>query len=205
MALQSLNIHSRLVAWTKIIFPLAALAILSSLFLFSKSNDPTKGVRLFDGDLGEFAAKERITRPRFAGMTPSGVTIQVSAKQASPRNSGGPSFDATDLLAHVVTLDGVVVDIIAPTGSIDSITAMAELTGGIVLETSGGYIAQTHGLTFALDRLDIRSQGEITANGPLGFVQAGSMVLQLAATEDTDQSAGIDLVFKNGIKLIYKP
>jgi lipopolysaccharide export system protein LptC len=99
MVARSLSTHSRIVAWTKIVLPLAALAILSSLFLFSKTNDPGKGVRLFDGDLAEFASKERITGPRFAGMTPSGVAIQISAREASPRSTGGPAFDAFDLNA----------------------------------------------------------------------------------------------------------
>ena len=205
MAKQSFNMHSRLVAWTKIVFPLAALAILSSLFLFSKSNDPGKGVRLFDGDLAEFASKERITAPRFAGMTPSGIAIQISAVEASPRNTGGPAFDAVDLKAELEMPNGSSVNVLAGMGSIDSLNMVADLTGGITLETSDGYVARTEGLFFALNKLDIRSDGEISAVGPLGTVSAGSMVLRTTSTNDPEKSNGFDLVFKNGIKLIYKP
>jgi lipopolysaccharide export system protein LptC len=205
MAARSLNTHTRFVAWAKIILPLAAMAILSSLFLFSKTNDPGKGVRLFDGDLAEFASKERITGPRFAGMTPSGVAIQISAQEASPRNTGGPAFDAFDLQARIELPDLSFVDVVAKQGSIDSLNQMAELTGGITLTTSYGYVAKTFGLSFALGKLDIASQGEISAVGPLGAVRAGSMRLQLADPKDTGELQGYDLVFKNGIKLIYKP
>jgi lipopolysaccharide export system protein LptC len=205
MATRNLTTHSRLVAWTKIILPLAALSILSSLFLFSKSNDPGKGVRLFDGDLAEFASKERITSPRFAGMTASGVAIQISANEASPRSTGGPAFDATDLKANIEMPDGSFVNVVAARGSIDSLNMMSELTGGITLETSDGYVAKTFGLEFALGKLDIKSQGEITATGPIGTVSAGQMELRLSAPVTKDMPASYDLVFKNGIKLIYTP
>ncbi len=205
MSARNTNYHSRLVAWTKIILPLVALAILSSLFLFSKTNDPGKGVRLFDGDLTEFASKERITGPRFAGMTPAGVAIQISALEASPRETGGPAFDALELNAKIEMPDGQVVDVVAKRGSIDSLANTAQMTGGITLETSGGYVAKTFGLTFALDKLDIQSQGEITADGPLGSVRAGGMTLKTSTPQGPDELPGYDLVFKNGIKLIYKP
>lgn len=205
MATQSIHLYSRFVGFAKIVLPLAALAILSSLFLFSKTNDPGKGLRLFDGDLSEFASKERITAPRFAGMTPSGVTIQISAEEASPRGTGGPAFDATDLFARIEMPDGNVVEVIAPLGSIDGLTDMSELTGGIILKTTGGYYAKTHGLTFALNALDIASQGEISATTPIGDMQAGQMTLSLAKPTHDDEEPSYDLVFKNGVKLIYKP
>lgn len=199
------NLYSRFVAAAKIVLPLMALAILSSLFLFSKSHDPSEGVRLLDSDLVDYAQKERITAPRFAGLTPSGVAIQLEAREASPRPGGGPSFDAFDLLAKIEVPDGGVINVTAGSGSIDSLAMMAELSGAIVLDTSYGFIAETHGLTFALDRLDIRSQGRITGRGPLGQLEAGEMHVHLAETGDGDEDAGYVLDFKRGVKLVYKP
>ncbi|MBZ0130342.1 MAG: hypothetical protein K8F59_14645 [Rhodobacteraceae bacterium] len=199
------NLYSRFVAAAKIALPLMALAILSSLFLFSKSRDPAAGVQLLDSDLMDYAQKERITAPRFAGLTPSGVAIQIAAREASPRPTGGPSFDAFDLLARVEAPDGGVINVTAATGSIDSLAMMSELSGGIVLDTSYGFVAETHGMTFALDRLDIRSQGRITARGPLGQLEAGEMHVYLRDTGDDDTTAGYVLDFKRGVKLVYKP
>lgn len=199
------NLYSRFVAAAKIALPLMALAILSSLFLFSKSKDLTGGVRLQGNELMEFARKERITAPRFAGLTPSGVAIQLAAREASPRASGGPAFDANDLTARVEAPDGGVINVTAATGSIDSLAAMAELSGGIVLDTSYGFVAETFGLTFALDRLDIRSQGQITGRGPLGLLTAGEMHVYLRESGDDDATAGYVLDFKSGVKLVYNP
>lgn len=199
------NHYSRFVAWTKIILPLMALAILSSLFLFSKSNDPSGGIHLSDADLTEFASKERITKPRFAGMTPDGITLELSADEASPRSNGEPAFDATDLLAKVVFPGGETVDITAKLGSVDSLKKQARLEGGIVLKTSGGYTATTQGLTFALEQVDIESLGEIRAVGPLGDIFAGGLHLVTQIDTSPDGAPGYLIKFKNGVKLIYKP
>jgi len=191
--------------WSKIILPLLALAILSSLFLFSKSYDPGDGIRLLQRNLAEFALKERITSPEFAGMTPDGVAIQISAKEASPRITGGPAFDATDLTARIEMPDGAIIDVIASIGSIDSLAKTAELSGGINLKSSLGMTAQTEGLFFKLDKLDIQSQGEVTAQGALGTIHAGELHLTLEEPENPEDEPGYVLSFKNGVKLVYTP
>ncbi|HBN31183.1 MAG TPA: hypothetical protein DD416_08180, partial [Rhodobacteraceae bacterium] len=65
--------------------------------------------------------------------------------------------------------------------------------------------AKTAGMTFALDRLDIRSIGSITSSGPLGEISAGEMVLALEKSETGDVTQGYVLMFKNGVKLVYSP
>jgi len=202
MALFGDSAHTRLVAWARIVLPLASIAILSSLFLFSKSHDPMRGVRMFEGDLAAFAERERITAPRFAGMTTEGIAIQLSAREAGPRPGQGPVFDALEIEARVDLPDGNSIDVIANRGTIDALEQMAELTEEITLETSRGFTARTFGLSFALDRLDIRSQGAISGSGPLGELSAGAMRL----FRDTGaESSGYLLVFKGGVKLVYRP
>ena len=205
MAARADNLYSRFVSWAKLILPVAGLVILSSLFLFSKSYVPDSSAVLFEGDFSEFSDRERITGPKFYGMTPSGVAIRLSAREASPRKDSPRAFDAADLNANVELPDGNSVNVIAETGSIDSETMLAQLTGGIILDTSWGYIARTSGMTFGLDRLNIRSHGEITATGPLGNITAGEMTLGLEGPETENVEAGYVLVFKSGVKLVYKP
>ncbi|MEJ6714421.1 MAG: hypothetical protein QNL16_10775 [Rhodobacterales bacterium] len=205
MATQFSNVYSRFIGWAKIILPLMGLAILSSLFLFSKSYVPQAGAELFDGNIEDFASTERITGPRFAGMSASGVAIQLSAAEAHPRADSAGAFDATVLVADVEFPNGEKLNIIAEYGYIDSGTMSAALAGGIELKTSNGYTAKTAGMTFALDRLDIRSIGSITSSGPLGEISAGEMVLALEKSETGDVTQGYVLMFKNGVKLVYSP
>lgn len=193
--------YSRAVSWAKIVLPMAAIAILSSLFLFSKSYDPSQNVLLGNKDVAEFAATERITAPRFAGMTPGGVTIQIAAREGKPRAEGGPAFDAVDLNAHIEAPDGTVIDLKAKSGAVDSLAQQAELSNGITIASSHGFVAETFGMTFALDRLHILSQGAVTAKGPLGNLNAGGMEYGSA----TDQGDTSLLVFNGGVKLVYTP
>ena len=44
-----LDLHSRLVTWAKVALPLAALAILSTLFLLADRIDPTAAIPYADG------------------------------------------------------------------------------------------------------------------------------------------------------------
>jgi len=201
MARRNEHLYSRFVVWAKIILPLLGLAILSSLFLFSKSREVGKVVRLFDGTLTDFASKEQITGPRFSGMTPSGAAIEISAKRANPR-AGGAAFDAIGLNARIETPEGTNVTVKATSGSIDSLSRIARLAGGITLTTSGGYVANTRAMQFALDKVDIVSNGKITATGPLGKITAGRMHLWY---DSTNPARGYVLVFNNRVKLVYNP
>ncbi len=199
------NLYSRFVAWTKIILPLAALAILSSLFLFSRSFDPSKGARLFNGNLAEFARKQRITAPRFAGMTTDGAAIRISAAEASPRDAGSSAVDATDLRANIGLPNGDTVAVVAATGAIEPLQDRAVLGGGISLGTSFGITAKTRGLVFALDRLDIRSQGRIEARTPRSTITAGQFELHLDDRQKNGKPRGYVLVFKEGVRMVYRP
>lgn len=189
----------------KIILPMGGLAILSSLFLFSKSHQPGEVIPGFEGGFSEIAGKERLSGPKFAGMTDSGIAIQLSAAQASPRIAGGAIFDATDLAAEVETRNGDKIEISAGEGMIDSANMLASLKGGIRIDTSLGYTIETEGLTIALDKMEIRSLGRITAEGPLGTITAGELFLGEEHSGDGTEKGGYLLVFKGGAKLVYIP
>jgi len=199
------NRYSRFIVWAKIILPLIGLAILSSLFLFSQSKKPGSVPGLSIDETKTFADKEHITGPRFAGMTPSGIAIQLSASEASPRPGETGAFDASDLKANIAFPDGKQLNITAKTGRVNANDQMAELVGGILLQTSTGYVAKTAGIRIALDRLDVRSLGPITASGSFGNISAGQMVLTMQPSEVKGASPGYVLVFNNHVKLLYQP
>ncbi len=203
MAARYENLYSRFVAWAKIILPLAGLAILSSLFLFSKTRDIGQGVRLINGTQAEFGSKEQITGPRVAGMTPSGAAIVLSAKEASPRANG--AFDATRLSAHIELPNGGTIQVHAKAGMVDSLRRIAVLSGGITLATSGGYTVKTRGMRFVLDKVDVQSDGKIIATGPLGTITAGNLHLTAEPADKGKKTKGYLLVFKQGVKLVYNP
>ncbi|MFQ5439185.1 MAG: hypothetical protein ACE5DK_10210 [Paracoccaceae bacterium] len=205
MAGYGINAYSRFVAWTKIILPLMALAILSSLFLFSKSRNVADGISLLGSDYTDYTQKERVTGARFAGMTSKGIAIVLSADEASPRGSDGVFFDANIMRARVELKDGIKISIDAAHGEMNSVEKMATLDGGITLRTTDGYVARTSGLRFALSVLDIQSLGPVVADGPLGHVEAGYVAITTPENPPNPDKPGYVIVFKDGVKLVYTP
>jgi len=197
--------YSRLVGWAKIILPLIGLGILSSLFLFSHSTTVPSDHEAFGSGGLDTSNKERITGPRFAGMTPSGIAIRLSADEASPNTDKPGVFNATALDANLEFPAGQKMQIIAKAGIVDSTAMLAKLSGGISLTTSDGYAAQTDAMSFALNRLEIRSLGPISATGPIGAITAGGMTITQEMSADGKAKQGYLLVFNNRVKLVYKP
>lgn len=196
------NAHSRLVAWLKILLPLAALAILSTLFLFSRKIDPSRAIPFARVDVKELAREPRVTAPNYAGVTSDGTAVTLSAETARPGGTNGAS--ATGLHARLDTPDGTRTDITAGDGTVDPAAGRMVLQGGVKLVSSTGYTIDADKLIGALGKTDVQSDGPVRASGPLGTLNAGAMQLRREPGASADTS-GYVLVFKDGVKLVYQP
>ncbi|MFC2969928.1 LPS export ABC transporter periplasmic protein LptC [Acidimangrovimonas pyrenivorans] len=196
------NAHSRLVAWLKILLPLAALAILSTLFLFSRTIDPSRAIPFARVDVKELAREPRITGPNYAGVTSDGTAVTLSARTAKPDADNGAS--ATGLHARLDTPDGARTDITAGDGAVDPTAGKMVLEGGVKVISSTGYTIDAAKLTGALGKTDVQSDGPVRASGPLGTLDAGAMHLR-QEPGTTAEPGGYVLVFKDGVKLVYQP
>ena len=94
--------HSRVVGWLKVALPLAALAILSTLFLLSDRIDPEDALPYAEVDVEDLAREPRMTAPTYAGMTTDGAALTLTATEAQtvsrdrPSDGGGPAAGAGD-------------------------------------------------------------------------------------------------------------
>lgn len=202
MAARRGNLHSRLVSLLKVILPLAALAVLSTLFLFSRTIDPSDAIPLAGVDVEDRARAPRMTAPSWAGLTDDGAALTVVADEARPGQAGDTDQpSATGLRARLQTPDGGTTDLVAATGRLDDAARLLHLGGGVVIDTDGGYRITTDATTAALDQTDIRSDTALAASGPLGQIEAGSMRL----TESPEKPGTYLLGFGDTVKLIYDP
>lgn len=197
------NPHSRLIAWLKILLPLAALGILSTLFLFSRTIDPSRAIPYAKVDVKKLAQEPQITAPEYAGVTHDGTSVTVSAEVAK-NNPGAEGAKATGLTARFETKGGARTEVKAAQGSVDPAKGLMALDGGVKITTSGGYSIDTQALTGSLDRTHLQSDSAVTATGPLGRIDAGSMVIDSQSAEGSPPGAYV-LVFKGGVKLVYTP
>ena len=199
------NPYSRFVAWAKIVLPLAALALLSTVFLLARNIDPTQAIPFAEIDVEELAREQRISAPNYAGVTADGAAISVTASTARPDPDSPERVDATDLEAELITATGARYQLSSQRGEIDSGADMAYLQGGVVVTTSSGYRITSDAMSTSLSRTLLESEGPVQADGPAGRLDAGSMSLAPLPDAEGDDSTNHLLVFNKGVKLVYTP
>ncbi|RLJ52130.1 lipopolysaccharide export system protein LptC [Litoreibacter meonggei] len=192
------NRYSRFVQWAKIVFPLVALGLLSTMFLFSRNLDPSDAIPFADIDVEKIAREQQLTAPRFSGTTSDGSAIIVEAGVAIPDPSNLRRLTIRKVVARIETEAGPSYGIIAETAFYDGTDDFLELEGDVRLSTSAGYKLITGQLIANLAETGITAPGAVAGRGPAGQLEAGSM--SLTTNGDTQV-----LVFKNGVKLVYDP
>lgn len=191
------NLHSRVVVILKITLPLVALAILSSLFLFSRPIDPEDAIPYAEVEIADRLAQPRMSEAGFSTVTSDGATLTLSAKRAAPQ-TGGATVDG--LTGRLVYDNGTVTEIEATTGVLDRQKANLVLSDGVRLTTSTGYTVDAESLTMGTDRSFLESGGPVSAAAPIGTLSAGGMRISRASSD-----APYLLVFNKGVRLIYQP
>jgi lipopolysaccharide export system protein LptC len=209
------NLHSRVVVWLKVGLPLAALALLSTLFLISNRIDPTASIPYADVDIEDRLRQPRMTAPVLATMTRDGSAVTLTAAEARPPQAGaeaGPEGappggagadrgSASDVLMQVALTDGSTARLLADSARIDAAGDTVALQGRVVLDSSTGWTVTAPALTARLDRTALDSPGPVRAEGPAGTLEAGTMALAASGPGAT----AYVLVFKDGVKLLYRP
>lgn len=194
------NLYSQIVTWMKIILPLAALGLLSTLFLISRSVDPSRSAKVSDIDLGQRAQDLGATEPRFAGVSRQGDEIVFTAEIARPDRERPGHLTADGVAAQLRLATGEVIHITSMHADLQQQEMTAALEGRVHITTSTGYRIDTDRLDARLDALHAETPGSVRATGPLGELTAGRMLLHDAGAGGT-----AELLFSGGVKLVYRP
>ena len=191
--------YSRMVAWLKVLLPLMALALLSTLFLLSRSIDPMASIPFADSEIQERLRDQQVTGPFFSGSTAQGDQISFSAGKMGTSGSDR-STTADDISAQIDLSSGSRIVFFADTGVIDIANDRSTLSGNVLITTSSGYKINAEQLIAAMTDLSVESPNEIIAVGPIGTITAGSMLLNAP-----ENGGNAQLVFTDGVKLVYEP
>ena len=100
------NRYSRFVQWAKIIFPLVALGLLSTMFLLSRTLDPSNAIPFADIDVEKIAREQQLTSPRFSGTTSDGSSIVVDAESALPNLTDPRKLSIKKVVARIESQNG---------------------------------------------------------------------------------------------------
>lgn len=196
----SRDAHSRLIGLLKLVLPLAALVILSTLFLVARTINPEDAIPYAKVDIAERLREPRMTMPTYATLTEDGASLTFNANEARPQSDSGSS-NATTLDGLLVTPDGRRTDLVAAKAEMNELTRQIYMQGGVTVTSSLGWTVESQDMTAAMDVTDVATDTLIKATGPAGTVTGQSMHL----TERAEQPGSYVLVFNGDVKLIYLP
>jgi lipopolysaccharide export system protein LptC len=195
--------RTRLVGWAKIILPLAALALLSTLFLLAR--EPAGGEPAIPvARIEEIAREERVGGARLAGVAPDGTAVAVSADRLAPMPArpGAWIFEAPRFRA--LTPDGVRLSAAAAEGEAGTPGERLRLSGAVEVQAHSIAAGAWH-LRAPVAEADLATGTLLAPDGiageaPWGDFEAGA----LEARRGTG-GEGARLVFTGGVRLLYEP
>ncbi len=190
--------YSRMVAWLKVVLPLVALALLSTVFVFARGPDTERRVPFAPASPG-FTGEEQIGKPRFVGVTRDGSAVTLNASVIRPSNEDQEVIEAGTLRMTIEASDKGIVQVTSDKGIVDTPRERATLDGSVFVAMPSGYEIQTETLFARFDETYVASKDEIRATGPIGTLIAGKMVLS------TGDTGGYLLDFTGGVELVYDP
>lgn len=190
--------YSRFVAWAKVVLPLTALGLLSTLFLISDRVGTSENIPYADVELEEIAREQGIRAPEFTSVTDDGASIAIMADKARPDPDDLKTVIADRIVATWINTEGARLDITAQKGILHGAENRVELTDGVEILSSNGYLVNANRLTASLQTTEIISDSAVQGIGPIGQFDAGAMNI-------TQSDQRHVMVFSAGVKLIYDP
>ncbi len=192
--------YSQMVGLLKVVLPLAALALLSTLFLLSRVIDPEAVIPFADKEIQDRLRDQQVTGPIYYGTTADGDEISFAAETLITVPGQTGANEAEDVRVTMDLTSGTNIVLTAERGHVNIAANMVDLEGDVVITTTTGYQINSEMLITQMSTLDVESPGPVAATGPFGRLDSGAM--SLSAGKDGKPA---QLVFTNGVKLIYEP
>lgn len=190
--------RTRVVHWLRIILPLAALVILSTMFLFSGRGGEESTIPFAEADAEKLAGEDLITTPEYSGVTSDGSELVLRASEVSPGSDGG---GASLLELDVRDRDGQHATLTAPDAAIND--NLITLRGGVKMTTSSGWSIDAAQIDASTDRSQLSAEEGVNAAAPFGKITANKMNI---TPENPDaEETGAIMNFTDGVRLIYRP
>lgn len=196
--MRSASLYSKFVGALKILLPLAALVLLSTMFMLSRGQESALELASFLGRDGEDALQVGMSAPKFSGATEQGDHVSIQAVHAKPELGG--LISATQITADLDLTKGGEISLVAAEALIDDTQSQLDLIGAVEITTSTGYVARTQILKMQTDRIAGETQSPVEASGPAGVLSADRLVF----TQD-DETGDVQMHFTGNVKLVYEP
>lgn len=185
----------------KVALPLAALVLLSLVFLLARSVDPSQAIRSARVDVADLARDPRISGATYAGVTSDGSELAVAAEVVRTDPLAMTRLDAEGIAARLARGAGQVTEFAADSGWIDQGEGTLGLLGGVRIVAEPGYRLETPRLVARLDRTLAEAPEGVAGAAPAGTIRADALEI----VSDPAVPGRNVLVFNGAVRLIYLP
>jgi lipopolysaccharide export system protein LptC len=190
--------YSFFIAWVKTLLPIAALGMLSTIFLFSGKIDVTQSIPYAELNVADIIREQRITEPYFTGISEGGIEFALSAAYATP-DAGKPTIlNVSKLRIEFKSPQGIAAKITAGLGLINAETKYATISQGVRLESKLNFWFETETLNINFNESYASTNGPFKGIFTLGSIESGNMVLKMVTGDQ-------QILFTNGVKMLYNP
>lgn len=196
--------HTKIVKAGRIILPAIAIILIISIFSVTNKTSISDGFIFTDAELRELASGQKITSPKFAGVTQSGDAFTLSAEAALPDAPNPSRIELIKPIAQIETRSALTIESSAKEGEINLTQKSATLRDQVTILVSNGFTASAEIVSINFKTGNVSSDGGVVAKGPLGEISAGSF----KATQNLDihpNGGHAQLEFYSGVKLLYVP
>lgn len=192
------NRYSTVVAWVKVALPLLALALLSTMFLFSRKPNPDAALPFAEVDIAELVREQRVSQPRFAGTMEDGREVTLVAATAAPEPANPNRIQLTEVEARMTIAAEDQMTVTARDGAIDLAERNVLLDGQVTAATASGLLLATGRLIVSMEGMQLVAPGTIEIIGDGVTLTAGAM--EMTGPEDA-----AFVSFTGGVRLLYEP
>ena len=190
--------YSFFITWIKTLLPIAALGMLSTIFLFSGKVDVTQSLPYAELNVEDIIREQRITKPYFTGISESGIEFALSAAYATPNASQPSILDVSELRVEFKTPQGNTAEITAGLGEMNAWTKSAKISQGVRLASKLNFWITTETLDIDFNDSYASTNGPFKGVFSLGSIESGNMVLKMIAGDQ-------QILFTNRVRMLYNP
>lgn len=193
--------YTTAINWLKVLLPLVALGLLSMLFLFARTTPEEASAPFLEEIRRKADGAEGMRGPFYTGRTDAGDTVSVEADFVEPDPADPGRALARALRARIAFADGSELDVRSDRAEYSDGADSLRLLDDVVLVSTNGYEMHTEELLAFINDGSAETPGDVHATGPAGTITAG----RLRVTPPETGDGPVQLVFTNGVKLIYVP
>ncbi|MCH2163674.1 MAG: LPS export ABC transporter periplasmic protein LptC [Marinovum sp.] len=192
--------YSALITSLKVLLPLVALGLLSTVFLLARTVPEETQLPYLDEVRARLGDSNGMRNSFYSGRTDAGDAVTVLAAKIESDPTDPDRTLAEDLQAHFGYVDGSKLDVSAQNAQFSEIQDTLRLTGDVTLTSSTGYRIKTKELLAHVTSSEAESLKPVHAEGPFGTLKAGKMTI----SRTSDTQSGLLLDFTDGVSLIYQ-